>query len=231
MVEYLLGCADLLDESVLHDNDTVAQGHGLGLVTDEAADVRGHEEPCLIVQSRERLIQQQKFGRNYGSHQKGQSLPLTAGKCFRLTVQILGDIQRFGGFLHTAVNLCRAHFTELQGEGHVLIHRHMGIEGVGLEDHGDIPVLGFHVVHELPVDVQLAAGNLLQARYHPQRGRLAAAGGPHQDDELLILDIQVKGLNGNHALIRHLKVRLFLGSALLGLFLSAAVGINLGDAL
>ena len=52
----------------------------------------------------------------------------------------------------------------------------MGIQGVALEHHGDVPVLGLHVVHQLAVDVQLAAGDILQPGDHPQGGGLAAAG-------------------------------------------------------
>ena len=130
-----------------------------------------------------------------------------------------------------AVDLVLGHLAELQGEGHVLVDGHVGIQGVALEHHGDIPVFGFHVVHELPVDVQLAAADFLQAGHHAQGGGLAAAGGANQDDELVVLNIQVEGLHGHNALVRHLEVGLLFRGALLGLFLPAAVGIDLGDAL
>ena len=109
----------------------------------------------------------------------------------------------------------------------------MGIEGIALEHHGDVPVFRLHVVHQLPVDVQLAAGDLLQAGNHPQRGGLAAAGGADKDDELLVLDIQIELLDSNDALGSHLEIDFLLGVSglLLAFFLSAAVGIDFGDAL
>ena len=128
-----------------------------------------------------------------------------------------------------AVDLILGHLAELQGEGHVLVDGHVGIQGVALEHHGDVPVLGLHVIHQLPVDVQLAAGDLLQAGNHPQRGGLAAAGGANQNDELLIPDVQVELLDRHNALVRHLEVGLLLRRTLFGLLLSAAVGIDLGD--
>ena len=103
----------------------------------------------------------------------------------------------------------------------------MGIQGVALEHHGDVPVLGLHVVHQLAADVQLAAGDVLQTGDHPQRGGLAAAGGTHQNDELLVRNVQVEVLHRHNALVGDLKTGLFLGLALLGLFLLFGVGIHL----
>ena len=99
-----------------------------------------------------------------------------------------------------AVDLVLGNLLEGQAEGDVLVNGHMGIQGVVLEDHGDVPVLGSHVVDHPVADVQLAAGDVLQARDHPQSGGLAAAGGAHQDDELLVLNFQIQvGDDGNVA--------------------------------
>ena len=95
---------------------------------------------------------------------------------------------------------------QLQAESHVLINRHMGIQRIVLEHHGDIPVLGRNVVHQLAVDIQLAAGDLLQTRYHAQGGGFTAAGGSDQHDKLVILDVEVKVLYGKHAFFSHQQV-------------------------
>ena len=109
----------------------------------------------------------------------------------------------------------------------------MGVQRVALKHHGDIPVLGLHVVDQLAVDVQLAAGDLLQTGHHPQRGGLAAAGGTNQNNELLVGDVQAELLHGHDALVGHLQVHLLLGltGLLLGLLLIAAVGVDLLDVL
>ena len=62
-----------------------------------------------------------------------------------------------------------------QAERHVLDHRHVRIERVVLEHHGDVAVLRRHVVDDVAADGDLAAGDVLQARDHAQRRRLAAA--------------------------------------------------------
>src|SRR5205823_456580 len=46
-----------------------------------------------------------------------------------------------------------------------------------------------------------ALADLLQPGDHPERGRLAAAGGAHEHHELLILDIQVQRIDGPRAVV------------------------------
>ena len=70
-----------------------------------------------------------------------------------------------------------------------------------LEHHGDIPVLGLHIVHALAVDEQIALGDILQAGHHPQRGGLAAAGRTHQNDELLVRDLQIEVVDGGYLVV------------------------------
>ena len=79
-----------------------------------------------------------------------------------------------------------------QTKGNVLIHRHVGIEGVVLEDHGDVPVLGGHIVHQSVADVQFAAADIFQPGDHPQGGGFAAARRAYQNNEFLVLNLQVQ---------------------------------------
>ena len=104
-----------------------------------------------------------------------------------------------------AVDLVLGHLAQLQGEGHVVIHRHVGVEGVALEDHGDVPVLGLYVVDLPLVDVQLPLGDVLQSGHHPQGGGLAAAGGTHQHDKLLVRNLQIEVVHCGHISIIDLK--------------------------
>ena len=142
----------------------------------------------------------------------GHPLALAAGEGLGLAVQVLGDVQGLRRLLDPAVNLRRVHLPQLQGKSHVLVNRHMGIEGIALEHHGDVPVFRLHIVHQLPVDVQLAAGDLLQAGNHPQRGGLTAAGGADKDDELLVLNVQIELLDGSGMCSRLASLRIFLWS-------------------
>ena len=71
----------------------------------------------------------------------------------------------------------------------------MAVQGIVLEDHGHIPILGRGLGDILAVQVQMAVGDVLQTRDHPQSGGLAAAGGTHQNDELAVLHFQIGVVN------------------------------------
>ena len=156
------------------------------------------------------------------------ALPLAAGQRLGLAIQILGNVQNFRRLTHLAVDLILGHLFQLQGEGHVFIHGHVGVQGVVLEHHGDITILGLHVVHQSVADPQLAGGNVLQTGDHPQGGGLAAAGGADQHDKLLVGDLQTELLDGHDALLGDLEIVLLLRLlALLDLFLLLGVGVDL----
>ena len=150
MVEHLLGRADLLDDAVLHDDDPVAQGHGLGLVMGnvnegsidpftQLDDLSTHLVPELGVQVGQRLVHQEDLGIPDDGAADGHTLALAAGQGLGLPAQVLGDIQDFGSLLDLLVDFVLGNLAELQRKGHVFIHGHVGIQGVVLEDHGDVP--------------------------------------------------------------------------------------------
>ena len=100
----------------------------------------------------------------------------------------------------------------------------MGVEGVVLENHGNVAVLGRDVVHELAVDDELAAGDLLQTGDHAQGRGLAAAGRADQDDELLVRDVEVELLHRDDAFVGDLQIDPFLLQRLAaGLFALSAL--------
>ena len=84
---------------------------------------------------------------------------------------------------------------QLQREGHVVGHRHVRIERVVLEHHGDVALLGRHVVDDARADADLAAGDVLQPGDHAQQRRFAAARRADQDDELAVGDVDVDAMD------------------------------------
>ena len=225
MVEDLLRRADLLDEAVAHDDDAVAEGHGLDLVVrdvDERGvdllaqldDLGAHLVSQFGVEVGQRLVHQEDLRAADDGAADGDTLPLAAGQGPGLTVEVLRDVEDLGGFFDLAVDLRLGDLLQLEGEGHVIINGHVGIERVVLEDHGDVAVLRGDVVHELAVDIKLALGDLFQTGDHAERRRLAAAGRADEDDKLPVFDVQIELLDGDDALLGDLKVVLLLGDVI-----------------
>ena len=90
----------------------------------------------------------------------------------------------------------------LQGEQDVLLHRHVGIQGIVLEHQADAPVLGGQLGDIVLTEEDLARGGLLQAGDHVQRGGLAAAGGAQKADQLAVGDLEGEIIDGNDFLTR-----------------------------
>ena len=198
--------------AILHDDDAVAQSHGLGLVVgnvheggvDTAAqldDLRAHLVTELGVQVGQRLVHQQNLGLTDDRTADGDTLTLAAGQGLGLTVEVLGDAQDLSGLVDLPVDLFLGNLLQLQGESDVVPDRHVGVQSVALEYHGDIAVLGGYVVAALVADEQVAAGDVFQSGHHTQGGGLSAAGGTNQDDELLVLDLDVHVVNGGHLVV------------------------------
>src|SRR5690349_9159657 len=84
---------------------------------------------------------------------------------------------------------------QLEREGHVLVDAHVRVEGVVLEDHGDVAIFGRHIIDAPLPNVEIPAGDLLQSRDHAQDRRFAAAGGADEDEKFVIADMQVQVLD------------------------------------
>ncbi len=94
--------------------------------------------------------------------------------------------------MHAAVDLLLGRLAQLQAERHVVVDGHVRVEGVALEDHRDVAILGGHVVDQAVADVDVALVDLLQAGQQPQARGLAAAGRTDEDQEFLVGDVDVE---------------------------------------
>ena len=79
-----------------------------------------------------------------------------------------------------------------QPERHVLVHRHVRIEGVILKNHRDVAVLGLQVVDDAAVDRDRAGGDVLEAGDHPQQSRLAATRRTDEHEELFVKNLEAQ---------------------------------------
>ncbi len=88
------------------------------------------------------------------------------------------------------VDLLPGEFFEPEAEGDVLLHVEVGKNGVGLKDHGDVPLVRGHVVHPLVPEEDVSRGGVLETGQHPQKGGLAATGGAQEGDEFAVLHVE-----------------------------------------
>ena len=242
MVEDLLRGGDLLDDAVLHDHDTVTEGHSLGLVVsninERALDLVAqlnelgtHLVTKLGVQVGQWLVHQEDLGVTHDGAADSDTLALAARKRLGLTVEVLGNAQNLGSRANFAVDLVLGDLLELKRKRHVLVHRHIGVQSIALEHHGDVAVLGRHVVDALAVDEHIARGDVLQAGDHAHRRGLTAARGANEDDELLVVNGEVEVLYSEHTVLGNLEVVLLLLGLLLfakeALLFGLGVGIHL----
>ena len=206
LVVELGGGVHLLHDAVLHDDDAGAERHGLGLVMRDVddrgaeavvqlGDLGAHLDAELGVEVGERLVHQVDLGGTDDGAAHGDALALAAGEGGRLAVEELLEVEDAGGLADGLVDLVGVDLAELERERHVLVDGHVRVEGVGLEDHRDVAVLGLDVVDHATVDLEGAGGDVLEAGDHAQRRGLAAAGRADEDDELLVSDLKVEVLH------------------------------------
>ena len=111
----------------------------------------GHAQ--LGVQVGERLVEEEDLRLAHDGAADGHALALAAGQGRGLALQELLDAQDLRGLLDALLDLRLGELAQLQAEGHVVVDGHVRIEGVVLEDHGDVPVLGRDVVDHAVADL------------------------------------------------------------------------------
>jgi hypothetical protein len=85
---------------------------------------------------------------------------------------------------------------QLQRELDVLAHGAMGEQRQRLEHHAGRPAVGRDVV-DAPASQQDVAGRgLFQPGQHAQQRRLARSGGPHDGEELALVDVEIDAVDG-----------------------------------
>jgi len=164
-------------------------------------DLGAHLHAQLGIEVAERLVEQEDLGSRTDGAAHGDALALAARELLGLAVEKLGDIEDLGRLLDPPIYLVLGRALELQPERHVLVDVHVRVERVVLEHHGDVAVLGRHVVDHVAADRDVAAADLLEPGDHAQGRALAAARRPDQDDEFLVGDVEVDTANGQNFVV------------------------------
>ncbi len=150
-----------------------------------------HRAAQLRIEVGERLVHEEEDRLSHDRSAHRHALALAARERRGLASEQRVEAQRLRGLLDTGSDLVLRHAPHLQAEAEVLAHGHMRVEGVGLEDHGDIAVLGCDAGDVAIADPDAPARERLEARDHAQQRGLAAAGGPDEDQALAIRHVDL----------------------------------------
>ena len=154
-------------------------------------DFKPHLDAKLGVKIGQRLVEQEDFRLADNRAPDGHPLALAARKRLRLSAQEIMKPQNIGRLAHAAVDLFLACPVHLQAEGHVVIDRHMRIQRIGLEHHGDAAVGGIGGGHVVTADGDPAACHAFQPGDHPQKGGFAASRRADKHGELAGINLEI----------------------------------------
>ena len=143
----------LLDPPLVHDGDAVGGDHRLRLVVGdvdrrdvelvvEAPDLVAHLLAEVRVEIREGLVQQEHGRLHDDRARERDALLLPARELGRIAIPEGGKPHDVEDVADPGADLRTREAAHLETEGHVLRHRHVGPDGVALEDHGHVPLLG-----------------------------------------------------------------------------------------
>ncbi len=106
----------------------------------QSGDFDAHLRAQPGVEIGQRLVEQENLRLAHDGAADGDALPLAPGQFLRPAVKQILELQYAGSLGNLAVDLGPGDAEHLQGEAHVFGNRHVRIERVGLEHHGDAAV-------------------------------------------------------------------------------------------
>ncbi len=203
LIVYFVRRTDLLDPAVAHHDHPVGERHRLDLIVGDVD--RGRRHPLvqllhlcshlhtqLCVEIGQRFVEQEhlRIADDRASHR--DPLALAARQLPRPAPEVILDVEDPGCILDTPADFVLRPFAIKQPERHVLVHRHMRIERVILENHRDVAVLGLQIVDDAAVDRDGAGRDVLESGDHSQQGRLPATRWTDEDEEFLVKNLEAQ---------------------------------------
>ena len=189
----------------------------------DAADLLPGLQTQSGVQVRKGLVQQQNPGHFHQGTGDSHPLLLAAGELAGLAVHEPLNLHQPGSLQshvrHLGLGQLVLALPVLQGEGDVLLHRQVGVQGVVLENKTHTSVLRRQVGDIVVAEEDAAAGGLLQSGQKIQRSGFAATGGAQQADELAVGNLKGQIVNCDNLLGLFLvPARIFFRQTLQGDF-------------
>src|SRR5438105_1706920 len=200
-------CADLLDLAGIHHRDPVGHGecfllvvgdedHGQTEFALQLLQLELHRLPQLLVERAERFVAKQHPRFDHDGAGQGDALLLAPGELAGAAILVPDELhlcQRIGDL---AGNRGAFHAAHAQTEGNVFTDRAMRKQSIVLEYHSHVALIRRHMRDIDPTDLDDAFGRRLEAGYHSERRRLAAAGGSQQREEFPLPNAHIDGIDG-----------------------------------
>jgi hypothetical protein len=76
-------------------------------------------------------------------------------------LQELLQTQNFGGIVHPFLDLSFGDMTQLEAKGHIVVDGHVRVQGIVLEDHGDVAIFGVDPIDNALTDFDVTFAGLL----------------------------------------------------------------------
>ena len=121
----------------------------------QLGDLDAHLHAQLGVEVRQRLVEQERLGLAHDGPADGDALALPAGKLPRFAVHKLLQLQHARRFLDPLGDLGPGHAAHPQTEAEIFRDRHVRIERIGLEHHGDAAFARIEIGDVLAADEDL----------------------------------------------------------------------------
>ena len=143
----------------------VNRGHSEALVKPTELCAKRHSELCIEVG--QRLVHEE--GLRLADHRSthGNSLALPTREDSGLTIEQGTEAEHTRDILHSFIALGPWGTPESESKSKVLVDRHLGVQGVVLEDHCHIPLARLKVTHVYITYLDCAGRELLESRDHP----------------------------------------------------------------
>ena len=191
-----------------HDRHAVGEAERLVLVVGDEDRRRPHRALDLLqlgahllaqlaVQRGQRFVEQQHARADHERARQGDALLLAAGELRGASVGDALQANEREGLAYPIPGLRPADPALAQTEGDVVGDAHVREQRVGLEDDAEPTLPGGPVGDLRTVDAYVPGVGHDEAGDHVERGRLAAARGPEQRQQLALVDREVDAVHGH----------------------------------
>ena len=197
------GSSDLPEDARAEHGDAVGHRKRIHLVVGDhdhrraelalkAAQLGPHGLAQACVQVADRFVKQIQVRLLDDGAADRHALLLAAADLLHRPVEELLDAEQPGRVFHPAVGVFARDVADLQGIGEIVAYGEMGIEGIALEHHPDMPLAGREPRDFLAADPDLAVIESLQSGDDAHQGRFAAAGRAQEAKQLAVGDFEVE---------------------------------------